>query len=261
MALSADAPARARRSGQPGWWVQLGLIGLAVIPLVSGTLRLIEVFGGPRVMPDNPRIAASPTPVVIHIFGGGLFLIVGAFQFSSRLRRRKPNWHRSAGRVLVVLGLVAALAALWMTVLYPRQTGTGELLYLFRLIFGSAMAASILLGFQAIRRHDLVQHRAWMTRAYALALGAGTQAFTIGIGQGIFGKTVLTTDLSTAAGWILNLAVAEYLIRRPARRQRRSGQPRLFTRHSPIGAAGISTRQTPTSATCSTGGSPGRSPC
>jgi hypothetical protein len=109
-----------------------------------------------------------------------------------------------------------------MTLFYPRQTGTGELLYLFRLAFGSAMAASIILAFKAIRRHDVAQHRAWMTRAYALALGAGTQAFTIGIGEGIFGKTVLTTDLSTSAGWIINLAVAEYLIRRPGRRRARN---------------------------------------
>lgn len=236
-----DAAGRFRRPGRPGWPVQLGLIGLTVIPLVTGTLRLIDVVGGPRVMPDNPRIATSPTPAVVHIVGGGLFLIVGAFQFSARLRRRRPTWHRSAGRVLVVLGLSAALAALWMTVLYPRQTGTGELLYLFRMIFGSAMAASLILGFQAIRRHDLVRHRAWMTRAYALALGAGTQAFTIGIGQGIFGKTELTTDLSTAAGWIINLTVAEYVIRRPARRRRTSGHAEHVTRpvrqHGPVGDA------------------------
>jgi uncharacterized membrane protein len=220
MALATEAPTRARRSRRPGWSVHVGLIGLAVIPVVTGTLRLIEILGGPHTMPANPRIAASPAPVVVHIVGGGLFLVLGAFQLSARLRRRTPRWHRRAGRVLVVLGLGAALAALWMTVLYPRQTGTGELLYLLRLAFGSAMAGSIILGFRSIRQRDVAQHRAWMIRAYALALGAGTQAFTIGIGQGLFGKAVLTTDLSTAAGWVINLAVAEYGIRRSVRRQR-----------------------------------------
>jgi uncharacterized membrane protein len=231
----AGNPQRARRTRRFRWWVQVGLIGIATVPVVAGTLRLIEVFGGPQRMPDNPRIAASPTPVVIHIIGGGLFLIIGAFQFSTPIRRRWPNWHRRAGRALMALGLAAALAALWMTLFYPTQTGTGELLFLFRLGFGSAMTASIVLAFKAIRRHDVVQHRVWMTRAYALGLGAGTQAFTIGIGEGIFGKTVLTTDLSTAAGWVINLAIAEYVIRRPGRHRDRHLRARSNTALATIG--------------------------
>ena len=52
-----------------------------------------------------------------------------------------------AGRVLVMLGLAVAFTALWMTQFYPRHSGTGELAYLFRLAFGSGMAACIVLGF------------------------------------------------------------------------------------------------------------------
>ncbi len=89
-----------------------------------------------------------------------------------------------------------------------------ELAYLFRLAFGSAMAASIILGFAAIRRGDVTRHQAWMTRAYALALGAGTQVVTQGIGSAAFGTSELTNDLSLGAGWAINLAVAEYVIRR-----------------------------------------------
>jgi hypothetical protein len=57
-----------------------------------------------------------------------------------------------------------------------------------------------------------------MARAYALALGAGTQVFTQGIGGTVFGASQLTTDLSLGAGWVINLAVAEYIIRRHHRR-------------------------------------------
>jgi hypothetical protein len=53
-----------------------------------------------------------------------------------------------------------------------------------------------------------------MTRAYALALGAGTQVVTQGIGPAVFGAGTLTNDLSLGAGWVINLAVAEYAIRR-----------------------------------------------
>ena len=61
------------------------------------------------------------------------------------------------------------------------------------------MAASMVLGFAAIRRGDVTRHRGWMTRAYALALGAGTQPFTLGIGPAVFGPSVLTHDLSLGA--------------------------------------------------------------
>ena len=67
--------------------------------------------------------------------------------------------------MLVALGLAVALSALWMTLVFPRKEGTGELLYLFRLLFASGMAASLILGVAAIRRRDIDRHRAWMTRA------------------------------------------------------------------------------------------------
>jgi len=193
--------------------VPFALVALVLIPAISGSLRLVEVFGGPHLMPANPRIAASPLPVVVHIMCAVPYAVLGAFQFSSAFRRRRPGWHRASGRVVVVLGLVAA-SALWMTLFYPRQTGTGELAYLFRLAFGSGMAASIILGFAAIRGGDVARHQAWMTRAYALALGAGTQVFTLGIGKAAFGTSELATDLSLGAGWVINLAIAEYVIRR-----------------------------------------------
>jgi predicted membrane protein DUF2306 len=72
-----------------------------------------------------------------------------------------------------------------------------------------------ILGFTAIRRRDIAAHRAWMIRAYAIGLAAGTQAFTGGIGGALFGTGELPGDLAKAAGWAINLAVAEWVIRRP----------------------------------------------
>jgi uncharacterized membrane protein len=166
-------------------------------------------------MPANPRLNASPLPVVVHIVCAVGYGVLGAFQFSAGLRRRRPGWHRAAGRVLVVLGFAVAVSALWLTLFYPRQPGTGALAYLFRLAFASGMATSLVLGLTAIRRRDVPRHRAWMTRAYALALGAATQLFTLGIGPAVFGTGELTHDLSLGAAWMINLAVAELVIRRP----------------------------------------------
>ena len=152
-------------------------------------------------------------PVVVHILCAVADAILGAFQFSGALRRRWPGWHRVAGRVLVVLGLGVAFSALWMTQFYPRAPG-GDLAYAFRLAFGSGMAASIILGFAAIRRGDVARHQAWMARAYALVLGAGTQVFTQGVGNGVFGVRDLSTALGLGAGRVINLAIVEYVIRR-----------------------------------------------
>lgn len=136
------------------------------------------------------------------------------------LRRRRPGYHRAAGRTLVVAGALVAGSALWMRLMYPQE-GTGDVLYLFRPAFSTLMVASIVLGFAVIRRREIARHRAWMIRAYAIALAAGTQAFTVGVGGALFGDGVLAHDLSIASAWLINLAVAEWAVRRrPAPRRR-----------------------------------------
>jgi hypothetical protein len=104
-----------------------------------------------------------------------------------------------------------------MTLAYSQKPGTGDLLFVLRLVFASAMAGSLVLGVTAIRRRDLPAHRAWMIRAYAIALAAGTQAFTEGFGTALFGTGELRGDLAKSAGWVINLAVAEWAIRRSGR--------------------------------------------
>jgi uncharacterized membrane protein YozB (DUF420 family) len=207
---------RRPRAGRGTWLVPLGLIALSLVPIIAGSLRLVELSGGAAVLPAKPT---SPLPLVLHIVSATIYSVLGAFQFSAGFRRRWPRWHRIAGRLLVVLGLVVALAALWLTISTPRFPGSGELYFLLRLVFGSAMVVSIVLGFLAIRRRDVARHRAWMIRAYAIALAAGAQVFTLGIGEAVVGKGDTSSALFAGAGWVINLAVAEWLIRRrPSRR-------------------------------------------
>jgi hypothetical protein len=56
-------------------------------------------------------------------------------------------------------------------------------------------------------------------------LRAGTQAFTVGIGTAIFGTSDLVGDLSRVAAWVINLTVAELIIRRTIRRPARRRTP------------------------------------
>jgi len=196
-------------------WLMTALLLLSAVPLIAGAVRLVELSGGAAVTPANARFFASPLPVVLHIVSVSLYAVLGAFQFAPGFRRRWPGWHRRAGRVVVGSGLVAALSGLWMAHFYQLPAHDGPLLYGFRLLFGALMAAAIILGFAAIRRGDVRRHRAWMMRGYAIGLGAGTQVVTLLGGEMIIGPPdELSRALLMGAGWAINLAVAEWAIRR-----------------------------------------------
>jgi uncharacterized membrane protein len=206
------------KAGSPEWLMPAVLIMLVAIPLAAGAFRLSQLASGAEITPANARFFASPLPIVLHIVSASVFAILGAFQFVTAFRRRRPGWHRAAGRLVVLCGLLVGLSGLWMTLFYPWPKGDGALLYVLRLLFGSAMVVSIVLGFTAIRRGDVMRHRAWMLRGYAIGLGAGTQVLTLAAGAVILGPpSELSRALLMGAAWVINLAVAEWAIRkRPA---------------------------------------------
>ena len=220
--LTTNARPARRKAGVS--WMVTGLILLSAIPLVMGALRLNELASGAEITPANAHFFASPVPVVLHIVGSGLYALLGAFQFVSRLWRRGTGWHRWVGRLLVPCGLVVGLSGIWMTLFYPRPEGSSNLLFVFRLLFGSGMIVSIVFGYIAIRRRDILQHRAWMTRAYAIGMGAGTQVLTGMVGALVFGKpNELQNALLMGAAWVINVAVAEWALRRrPSNRSRKT---------------------------------------
>jgi uncharacterized membrane protein len=204
-----------------------GLLLLSAVPLVAGAVRLTELGSGAAITSANARFFASPLPVILHIVGAVVYAILGAFQFATGLRQRRPGWHRRVGRLVIGSGLVVALSGLWMAHFYELPVLDGALLYAFRLLFGSLMAAALVLGFAAIRRGNVGGHRAWMMRGYAIGLGAGTQVLTLAAGEVIAGPpSVLSRALLMGAGWAINLAVAEWAIRKrpasPARSRIRS---------------------------------------
>lgn len=198
-------------SRRAGWRTAGGLILLSAIPVAVGALRLLQLAGGPDLLPAEPRFDAFPVTLVLHILSATVFAVAGAFQFVPALRRH--GWHRRSGRMLTVAGLVVTTSALWLTLAYDAQPGTGPLLLTLRLVVAVATAGFLLLGVRAIRRRDIAAHRTWMTRTYALALGAGTQILTEAVGEAVADGGVLAGDLAKGAGWLVNLAVAEWTLR------------------------------------------------
>ncbi len=213
-------------SARADWFIPAGLIALSFIPVVAGTLRVVQLSGGAEITPANARFFAAPWPVVLHIVSAVIYCVLGAFQFAPGFRRRKPNWHRTAGRMLVPCGFVAALSALWMTQFYPPGNFSGPLpadydgsfLYAIRLLAGSAMALFLCLGVAALWKRDFARHGAWMMRSYALGLGAGTQVLTHlpwFLFPSIHGE--LARTLCMGSGWAINVVAAEWLISRESR--------------------------------------------
>lgn len=195
-----------------------GLIALGLVPVIAGAFRVTALTVGVEVTPENARFFASPIPVILHAVGASVYLVLGALQFAPSLRRRR--WHRLAGRALVPAGLTAALSGVWMAVFYaiPAEMN-GPALIVMRVVLGTAMAAAIVVAFLAIRRGDVPAHSAWMTRAYAIGLGAGTQVLTLLPWTLAFGTPSQTMhSVLMGAAWAINLAVAEVVIRRRARR-------------------------------------------
>jgi uncharacterized membrane protein len=195
--------------------VPAGLVLLSLVPAIAGTARLSQLATGAEVTAANARFFAMPLPVVLHILSAIPFSMLGAFQFAPGFRRRNRPWHRSAGKVIAVCGMMTALSGLWMTLFYPWPEGDGLALYIMRLVFGVAMIVSMLLGVDAIRRRDFAVHGNWMMRSYAIGMGAATQVLThlpwfILIGRPSEGPRAVLMG----AGWVINLMVAEWIIRR-----------------------------------------------
>jgi uncharacterized membrane protein len=197
------------------WRVPAGLMLLGVVPLLGGLARLGDLAGHAAITPANARFHAAPLPIVLHIVSALPFSLLGALQFATGFRQLHPGWHRAAGRVLVVCGLVAAIAGLYMTMSYPWPAGDGVALYSERLLAGTWMTLALVRAVVAIRRRDIRRHRAWMIRGYAIGMGAGTQVLThlpffVLVGQpGETARAVLM-----GAGWAINFFVAEWILRR-----------------------------------------------
>jgi Predicted membrane protein (DUF2306) len=198
------------------WRIPVGLLAISFIPMVAGALRVGQLAADTAITPENARFVGAPIPVVLHIIGASLFSLLGAFQFSTGLRKRSPQWHKVSGRVVAASGVVAALSGIWMTVMYPIPAALqGDLLFGVRLVVGAAMLLAIVLAVTAAMNRDIAKHRAWMIRGYALGQGAGMQVVVLMPWMLIIGTpSALQRDVVMSLAWLINLCVAEMIIQK-----------------------------------------------
>lgn len=196
----------------------LGLALACVVPLLGGVYRgaalLLEghwafTFAEGRV---------DRVPLFVHVVSCAVFYVLGALQVLPGFRRRHPRWHRRAGAVALVAGLLAATSAIWMSVLHPGISG--PLLRYGRLLVGPLWLLFLGLGAAAIVRRDFRSHGAWMVRAFAVGMPAGTLVFIsapfwIAMGE----LPQLLEEAIQTCAWVVHLGAAELLIQRGRRRE------------------------------------------
>lgn len=202
------------------WLIVGGLVIMSLAPIFGGVIRISHISAG-ESNSENFRFMQSPLPAVLHIFCASIFSLLGTIQFSPRLRFMWPGWHRKSGRVLLVMGIFVAATGLWMTMTYPNANHDGNGVYFVRLIVGISMLVFIFFGITSIQKRNFIEHGQWMIRSYALAMGAGTQVLTHLpwlLFPSIQGE--LSRFFAMTSGWVINIIVAEWIIRNSIEKKR-----------------------------------------
>ena len=184
----------------------LGVVSYAVV--VYGFLPLgVAVHPVMRATFETQRLG-----IYAHVFASVFALALGPFQFSARLRAKHRALHRWAGRLYLGVGvLVGGLAGLFMAShafggLLSRLGFTG--LALGWLYTGSR-------AYLAIRSRDVVSHRRWMIRNFALTFAAVTLRLWLPASMASGIAFELAYPVIAWLCWVPNLVVAELLFNRP----------------------------------------------
>jgi uncharacterized membrane protein len=196
--------------------LQGAIVVLIAIVFASAVMRLLvdvpHLLDGTFPEEDyDRRYVQHPWLAYVHIAPGIVYLLGAPVQLAYRIRSRHYPFHRRLGRVLLTAGLISGAFAIALGYVMPFA-GTSEAIASY--VFGSWFLACLLLAFRAIRRDDVVNHRRWMIRAFAMGVGVGT----IRIWLALFAATGLFEfqDGFDVAFWLafpIHAVVAELWIR------------------------------------------------
>jgi uncharacterized membrane protein len=158
------------------------------------------------------------TLTMIHIVPGLVFALLAPLQFVRTLRQRRPRLHRILGRVVLTAGLITGATALVMT---SQMAIGGATERAATSLFGVLFLIALVKAFLSIRRRDVVHHREWMIRAFAIGIAVATVRPIVGM----FFATQRLTHLTPAEffgiafwiGFLINLIAAEAWIRHTRR--------------------------------------------
>ena len=182
----------AKRAGRWVWGavIFLAAIGSAValrrivnlVPVVIGAYRPPAAAPKPalaQLTALDDLFARYPILTLVHIVPGLFFMLLGPWQFSATIRARHVRWHRWNGRIFVYCGVVIGVSALLMSFGMPAIGGVNQAAA--TTLFGAFFLVALGKAVWHIRRKEVVLHREWMIRAFAVGLAVATIRPIIGI--------------------------------------------------------------------------------
>jgi uncharacterized membrane protein len=150
------APSSTRSRAKTVIWISLGLTTLFVF--ITSEILLIADY--PMYHAYRLQVIADRHLLIPHTLSGVIALLSGPIQFSSRLRRCHLKFHRVLGRLYVISVFIGAATGVALATGRPGFPGT------------SMQAASWIVcttaAFVTARNRQIVQHRQWMARSYAV---------------------------------------------------------------------------------------------
>jgi uncharacterized membrane protein len=208
--MSVIAPQDVSRSR----WMQVGwafmLLGAMLAAANAILFMSIDAYGHPGI---KSRFIATEIAGWMHALGGAIAVVLGPWQFLSRVRARWPRVHVWTGRVYLLAVLSGALGGLYFAPTSvggkPGVIGFG-ILAVFWLYTGTQ-------AYLSIRRREVVAHRRWMIRNYALTFAAVTLRLELGLLQLGGLNFDVAFPIVAWSSWVLNWLVAEIWLRRQVR--------------------------------------------
>jgi uncharacterized membrane protein len=188
---NASTPTATQRWLKPALWSVMALMTLSVIRYSE-----YPIF---RQAGEQAYLKTIPFLIIPHVVCGVAALLIGPFQFSSRLRRRYLKLHRVLGRVYV--GSVFIAASLAMVLANHRHQPDGEHFAVATRIQASVWIIATGAAFFTARNRQIQQHREWMVRSYAVTFTfIGTRLFSPlqdwhRLGEAFFAMEIITVTL------------------------------------------------------------------
>jgi hypothetical protein len=137
-------------------------------------------------------------------------LPAGFTQFSKYIRKHFRNIHRGAGYIYASVVLLLAGPSGFIIGIYANGGITSQVAFTLLAVLWMFFTYKAI---ATIRRRKTAEHRHWMIRSFALALSAITlRAWKYAIVTAFEPRPMDAYQVVAWLGWVLNLAVAEWII-------------------------------------------------